>query len=73
MIFSPIQRSTLPQDIVLKLKDKGLKLAEGSLIDSDSRLRIDILIGLDHFWQLVKPNVCRVTEYLAGFYQAHGI
>ncbi|KAK3707180.1 hypothetical protein RRG08_028721 [Elysia crispata] len=44
-ICSRIQRPKLPQDIDPYLKDNGLKLATRALVDSDSRLRIEILVG----------------------------
>ena len=50
-ICSRIQRPTLPHDIGFKLKTNGLKLAEGSLLDRDSRLIIDMLVELHYFWQ----------------------
>ena len=66
MICAPIQKLKLPQKIVERLNHEGLPLAAGSLVDSDSQLDIDILVGLDYFWQFVKPNVCRITEYLSA-------
>lgn len=66
-ICAPISRPKLPQDIVDKLKREGLTLATGSLMDSGSQdLIIDVLVGLDYFWQFMKPNTCRVTEHLSA-------
>ena len=48
IIYFPIQISRLAQDIVLKQKDTGLKLVACSLVDIDSRLIFDILVGLDY-------------------------
>ena len=66
MICAPVQRVKLPEGVLDRLEQENLSLAAGSLVDSDSHLDIDILVGLDYFWQFVKPNVCPITEYLSA-------
>ena len=66
MICAPIQRPKLPDAIIKEIEKKGIILANGSLVDSDSHLEIDILIGLDYFWQFIENDVCKITECLSA-------
>ena len=66
MICSPIHKPKLPPYIVNKLRESGLTIADGSIVDYHNHMEIDVLVGLDYFWQLVKPNVTRITESLSA-------
>ena len=53
-ITSPMFRQAVPEDVIEKFKDLSIveNLAESNLI------KTDILIGLDHYYDIVYPNSC---------------
>ena len=65
-ICAPVHRSRLPRSILDSLEQANFPLAHGSLVDSHTRVNIDLLIGQDHFWQFILPNIERVSEGLSA-------
>ena len=53
-ITTPLYRQAVPSDVLRKLKDLSIPLEE-NLAESKT-IRTDILIGLDHYYDLVFPN-----------------
>ena len=72
IICSPIHRHRLPDSVIDDLLSQNIELANGSLVDSDSQVNIDVLIGVDHFWQLMSSNVRRISDSLSVQESAFG-
>ena len=66
VICSPVFRPTVPEDILRKIEIRGIALAEGSLVNDDSQVEIDILVGLDYYWKLVKPKISVLSPHLSA-------
>ena len=66
VICSPVFRPTVPEDIQRKIEIRGIALAEGSLVDDDSQVEIDILVGLDYYWKLFKPKISVLSPHLSA-------
>ena len=66
MICSPVFRPTVPEDILRKIEIKGIALAEGSLVNDDNQVEIDILVGLDYYWKLLKPKISVLSPHLSA-------
>lgn len=65
-ICTPIYRPALPTKVVNDLKRDGIQLAEGTMVNSDSQIEIDILVGLDYYWTLVLPRIHPVSGQLSA-------
>ena len=66
VICSPVFRPTVPEDILRKTEIKGISLAEGSLVNDNNQVEIDILVGLDYYWKLVKPKISVLSPHLSA-------
>jgi hypothetical protein len=58
-ICAPISRPKVPIEVLRNLK--GLPLAWGN--GEDDVIQVDILIGLDMYWQVVQDDVIRIPGY----------
>jgi hypothetical protein len=61
-ITVPLYRNRVPEHVVKKL-DK-LKLADNVL--SKETINVDILIGLDQYWSIIKPSIVEVGSNLVA-------
>ena len=66
VICSPVFRPTVPENILRKTEIKGISLAEGSLVNDNNQVEIDILVGLDYYWKLVKPKISVLSPHLSA-------
>lgn len=62
VICSPIFRPDIPTTFFDKLEAKGLSSVDEVRVNSDQQVQIDILIGLDYYWRLVKPNILSLSK-----------
>ena len=67
-IASPMFREPVPQETLNLLKDIPVRenLSESNLID------VDILIGLDHYWDIVFPTCVVLDKSLVAYNSKFG-
>ena len=63
LICSPLQRPQVPKEVVQFFR--GLDLADGRL-SSDRQLTVDLLVGLDQYWQVMKDGLIRTSTGLVA-------
>ena len=66
VICSPVFRPTVPKDILRNIEIRGIALEEGSLVNDDNQVEIDILLGLDSYSKLVKPRISVLSPHLSA-------
>ncbi|XP_043244025.1 uncharacterized protein LOC122392808 [Amphibalanus amphitrite] len=64
VICQPLQRPRVTQDVLQQLGLAGIEMAD--VYQSDREVSIDILIGLDVYWSLVKPGIVRAVDGLVA-------
>jgi len=62
VVCAPLHRRKVPAEVLQSVRE--IKLADDYDVSGSSE--IDILVGLDCYWQLVKPNVVSVSEGLVA-------